>query len=89
MFVTCALDSNNLMWLTHVYHQMPLLIGDHSNKDYWDKGNKVFVFALALNRLGMHDKHTCFHCPRILVLCSLLLLMAITVINVHAMNTNL
>ena len=65
------------------------LIGDGSHEDYWNKEIKVFVSELALNHLHMHNKHTCVHCPRILVWCSVLLLMAITAINVCAVHANI
>ena len=58
--------------------QMILLIGDCSHEYYW---NKV--------RNRMHNKHTRVHCPRMLVWCSLLLLVVIAAINVHAVHANL
>ena len=69
------------------------LISDDSHEDYLNKGNDVFVSALALNRLRMHNKRMRVprrvYCPRMLVWCSLLLLVAITAINVHAVHANL
>ena len=49
----------------------------------------VYVPALALNFLCMHNKRTSVHCPRMLVWYSLLLLVAVTAINMHALHTNL
>ena len=40
----------------------------------WNKGNNVFVFALAfqsLNHLRTHSEHTRVLCPSMLVWCSL------------------
>ena len=41
-------DSNNLMWLTRVCHQILYLIGDGSHEDYWNKVINVSVSAIAL-----------------------------------------
>ena len=80
----CVPDSNNLMWFTHVCQQTPLLKGDGSHEEYLK-----WLLALALNRLGMFDKRTCVHYPRMHVSCSLLSLVAITTIIVHAALANL
>ena len=48
----------------------------------------MFVSASALNRLHIHNKCTRVHCPRMLVWCSLLLLVAIKAINVCAVHAN-
>ena len=41
------------------------LIGDSSHEDYWNKVINVFVSALDLNRLHMHNELMRMHCPRI------------------------
>ena len=56
MLVTCAPDSNNLMGLTRFCHQKPLLKRRWQLQRLFEQGNKLFVLALALNRLGMHNK---------------------------------
>ena len=48
----------------------------------------VFVSTLALNHLLMHNKCMRVHCPTIFVWCSLLLLVAITAINVCVVHAN-
>ena len=48
------------------------------------QGNKRFVSALALNRLGMHNKHTHVLYPKMHVSCSFLSLVMITAISVCA-----
>ena len=88
MFITCICDSNNFMWLTRVCHRYFYLIVDGSHEDYWNKIINVFVSALASNLLRMHNKRTSVHCPRMLMWCSLLLLVAITAIKVHAVHSN-
>ena len=64
MLVTCAPDSNNLMGLTRFCHQTPLLKRRWQLQRLFEQGNKRFVLALALNRLGMHNKRTCVLYPK-------------------------
>ena len=74
--------ANTCLSLRNLY-----LISDSSHEDYLNKvRNNVFVQLLALNSLCMHNKHTHGYSTRMLVWCSLLLLVAITEINVHAMH---
>ena len=54
-----------------------------------EQGNKCFILALALNCLGMLDKRTRVHYPRMHVSCSLLSLVVITTIIVCAALVNL
>ena len=64
------------------------LIGDSSHEDYWIKVINVFVSALDLNRLRMHNEFMHIHCPIMLMWCSLLLLVVIKEINTCAVHTN-
>ena len=78
------------MWFTRVCHQAPLLKGDGSHEDYLNKViNILYILAVALNPLGMLDKCTRGHYPRMHVSCSLLSLVVITTIIMHAALTNL
>ena len=49
-----------------------------------EQGNKRSVLALALNRLGMHNKRTPVFYPKMHMSCSFLSLIMITAISVHA-----
>ena len=84
MLVTCAPDSNNLMGLTCFCHQTPLLKRRWQLQRLFEQGNKRFVLALALNRLGMHNKRTRVLYPKMHVWCSFLSLVTITAISVRA-----
>ena len=84
MLVTCAPDSNNLMGLTLFCHQTPLLKRRWQLQRLFKQGNKRFVLALSLNRLGMHNKHTGVLYPKMHVSCSFLSLVTITAISVRA-----
>ena len=46
---------------------MLYLISDGSQEDNWNKVINVFMLALALNRLCMHNKYMRVHYPRMLV----------------------
>ena len=84
MLVMCAPDSNNLMGLTHFCHQTPLLKRRWQLQRLFEQGNKRFVLALALNRLGMHNKRTRVLYPKMHISCSFLSLVTITAISVRA-----
>ena len=83
MLVTCAPDSNNLMGVITFCHQTPLLKRRWQLQRLLEQGNKRFVLALALNRLGMHNKRTHVFYPKMHVSCSFLSLVTITAISVH------
>ena len=63
---------------------MPLLKWRWQLQRLFEQGNKRFVLALALNRLGMHNKRTRVLYPKMHVLCSFLSLVMITAISVRA-----
>ena len=84
MLVMCAPDSNNLMGLTCFCHRTPLLKRRWQLQRLFEQGNKRFVLALALNRLGMHNKHTRVLYHKMHVSCSFLSLVMITAISVRA-----
>ena len=57
----------------------------------WNKGNNVFVFALAfpsLNYLRMHNERTRFLCPSLLVWYSLHVIRGDHEDNVRAVHAN-
>ena len=51
---------------------MPLLKRRWQLQRLFEQGNKRFVLALALNRLGMHNKRTRVLYPKMHVSCSFL-----------------
>ena len=63
---------------------MPLLKQRWQLQRLFKQGNKRFVLALALNRIGMHHKRTRVLYPKMHVSCSFLSLVTITAINVRA-----
>ena len=63
---------------------MPLLKWRWQLQRLFEQDNKRFVLALALNRLGMHNKRTCVLYPKMHVSCSFLSLVTITAISVRA-----
>ena len=63
---------------------MPLLKWRWQLQRLFEQDNKRFVLALALNRLGMHNKRTRVLYPKMHVLCSFLSLVTITAISVRA-----
>ena len=84
MLVTCPPDSINLMGVNTFCHQMPLLKRRWQLQRLFEQGNKRFVLALALNRLGMHNKRTRVLYPKMHVSCIFLSLVTITAISVRA-----
>ena len=74
-----------IQWgLTHFCHQTPLLKRRWQLQRLFEQGNKHFVLALALNRVGMHNKRTCVLYPKMHASCSFLSLVMITAISMHA-----
>ena len=63
---------------------MPLFKQRWQLQRLFEQGNKRFVLALALNRLGMHNKLAHVLYPKMHVLCSFLSLVTITAISVRA-----
>ena len=63
---------------------MPLLKWRWQLQKLFEQGNKRFVLALALNRLGMHNKRMRVFYPKMHVSCSFLSLVTITAISVCA-----
>ena len=63
---------------------MPLLKRRWQVQRLFEQGNKRFVLALALNRLGMDNKRTRVLYPKMHVSCSFLSLVTITAISVCA-----
>ena len=77
------------MGLTRFCHQTPLLKWRWQLQRLFEQGNKRFVLALALNRLGMHNKRTHVLYPKMHVSCSFLSLVTITAISVRALLVKL
>ena len=84
MLVTCAPDSNNLMGVNTFLSPDALLKWRWQLQRLFEQGNKRFILALALNRLGMHNKRTRVLYLKMHVSCSFLSLMTITAISVRA-----
>ena len=84
MLVTCAPDSNNLMGVNMFLSPDAFIEAAMAATKIIEQGNKRFILALALNRLGMHNKHTHVLYPKMHVSCSFLSLVMITAISVHA-----
>ena len=81
MLLKCAPDSNNFMGVNTF---LPLLKQQWQLQRLFEQGNKRFVLALALNCLGIHNKHTRVLYPKMHVSCSFLSLVMITAISVRA-----
>ena len=58
MLVTCVPDSNNLMGVNTFLSTDAFIEAAMAATKLFEQGNKPFVLALALNRLGMHNKRT-------------------------------
>ena len=85
MLVTCAPDSNNLMGVnTFLSPDAFIEAAKATIQRLFEHGNKCFVLALALNRLGMHNKHTRVLYPKMYMSCSFLSLVTITANSVRA-----
>ena len=87
MLVTCAPDSNNLVGVNTFLS--PDVKRRWQLQRLFEQGNKCFVLALALNHLGMHNKHTRVLYPKMHMSCSFLSLMMITAISMHTLLVKL
>ena len=72
------------MGLARFCHQTPLLKQRWRLQRLFEQGNKRFVLALVLNRLGMHNKRTRVLYPKMHASCSFLSLVTIRAIRMRA-----